>query len=67
MPRRHFDDLFHVRDRARGFANTSRSLAVGKDAEGGLPFQLEQVGQKLQLIRDIHVAGQGTGHAVEYT
>ena len=48
-------------------ADASRRLSVREHAEGGLPFQLEQVGQQLQLIRDVDVAGQGTGHAVEYT
>src|SRR5919204_5648692 len=54
-------------DGARGFADAGRRLPVRKDAERRFTFQLEQVGEQVELIRDVDVARKGARHLVEYT
>src|SRR6266508_4003222 len=40
--------------------DSGRRPPIGEDAEGGLSFELEQVGEELELVGDIHVPRQST-------
>src|SRR5205814_436198 len=50
------------RDRTRGLADAVGGTPVGHDAEGVLAADLEQIGEQVELRRDVRVLRQGLGH-----
>ena len=46
-----------LRDRGRRLAHARRRAAVRDDAERLLALELEQVGEEVELVRDLGVAG----------
>ncbi len=56
-----------LRDRARRLAHACGGAAVGDHAEAGLAFELQDVGQQLQLGGHIRVPGQRRSHAGDDT
>src|SRR5205823_6529409 len=50
------------RDRARGLADLRGGAAVGPDPVAVLPLELHQVGEEVELCRELRVPRQGVAH-----
>ena len=56
-----------LRDRARGLAHPRRGAAVGEHAERLGALELEQVGEQVELVRDIGVAREASATSADLT
>jgi hypothetical protein len=53
-------------DEARLLPDERRGSPVGEQAVGGLALELEDVGEQLELLRDVGVARQRLGHPSDH-
>src|SRR5204863_913337 len=49
-------------DGSRRLADARRGAPVGNDTKRRLAFELEEVGEHVELLRHVAVPGQGAGH-----